>query len=384
MSLAEALNARHPKVFGLLYDEHGPRLYAYCHAVVGDAADDAVRDTFVAAARRTTPLPADDAGLPVWLYTLARAECARRDSPPSPVTGGPPPTTLRRAIGRLRREHRDTLALTAILPIEEAAEVLGVARDTADQMARMARRRLEQAVLAIMGGRAAPDDDLLTALGRGRLHTLVAASVPEPPAGLRERVLAACAAAGRTAGPLVFGDDGLPAGLDALFGPAEALTRPQPVVTDVSGTTGTAGTGRTTEHTARAAGPAGTSDVTGPAQGAQAPRTDAGTARAAAGTTVSGGAHARRRPLTAVPRLRRRQPVRGPRTARRNRIRRRRAIAETTLLAACVAATVVGVRLWPAPNSADSTSTVNGSTVLVPRGASTDRPGPLALQKEDA
>lgn len=234
MSLAEALRARDPETFGLLYDRHGPRLYAYCHAVVGDGAGDAVRDAFVAAARQTTPPPADDAGLPVWLYILARAECARRDAPAPPAAGGPPPATLPRALGRLRREHRDTLALTAALEVDQIAEVLGVARDTADQMTRMARRRLEQAVLAVLSGRAAQDDELLTALGRGRLHMLVAAAAPEPPAALREWVLAACAAAVRTAGPLVFDDDGLPIRLDALFGPAGDATRSHPVVRDAT------------------------------------------------------------------------------------------------------------------------------------------------------
>lgn len=303
MSLAEALRARAPEAFGLLYDRYGPRLYAYCHAVVGDEAGDAVRDAFAAAARQSAP-PADD-GLPVWLYALARAECARRETPAAPVAVGSPPPALRRALGRLRRDHREVLALDAALEPTQVAEVLGVARDTAAQLTRLARRRLEEAAVAVLSGRPGPDGDLPAALGQGRVHTLVATAAPEPPAALRERVLAACTAAAGTTGLLLFGDDGLPIRLDALSGPAEEATRPHPAV-----------------HTTAMASPPPTGR-----RGAVRPR----------------------------------------------RSRPRRAAAETALLAACAAVTLVSVTLWPSQSSPDRTSSVDGSTVLQ-HVSPTDRP----------
>ncbi|GAB3985056.1 hypothetical protein GCM10029978_096560 [Actinoallomurus acanthiterrae] len=227
MSLTEALRAGEPEAFGLLYDEHGALLYACCRRMAGDEAADAVRDAFVAAARHPAGPPPDDESLPVWLYALARAECARRGAPPAAAPRAAP---LERALARLRPEHREALALTAVLETEDLARILGVARDTAEQLVRMARRRLEQAVIAVLEAGAAADDELLTALAKGRLHALVIRP-DDPPASLREQVLAACAATERaTGGALLFDADGLPVPLDTLFGPAEADTGPQPKV----------------------------------------------------------------------------------------------------------------------------------------------------------
>ncbi|GAA4636360.1 hypothetical protein GCM10023196_085790 [Actinoallomurus vinaceus] len=227
MSLTEALRAGDPEVFALLYDEHGALMYACCRRMVGDEAADAVRDAFVAAARHPAGPPSDDASLPVWLYALARAECVRRGAPPH---AAPEAAPLERALARLRPEHREALALTAVLETEDLARILGVARDTAELLVRLARRRLEQAVIAVLEAGAEADDEVLTALAKGRLHTLVIRPV-DPPASLRERVLAACAATERaTGGALLFDAEGLPVPLDVLFGPAEAATGPQPKV----------------------------------------------------------------------------------------------------------------------------------------------------------
>ncbi|MCO6007611.1 hypothetical protein NE236_21780 [Actinoallomurus purpureus] len=229
MSLTEALRAGDPEVFGLLYDEHGARIYAYCHRMVGDEAADAVRDAFVAAARHPAGAPSDDEALPVWMHALARAECVRRAALLRAATTAPGAPPLERALARLRPEHREALALTAVLDTEEFRRIIGVARDTAEQLDRMARRRLEQAVIAVLETGAGADDGLLTALAKGRLRALMSSRAAEPPASLRERVLAACAAAERTSGgALLFDADGLP--LDGLFGPAEVMTRPLPRV----------------------------------------------------------------------------------------------------------------------------------------------------------
>ena len=78
MSLTEALRAGAPQAYGALYDEYAGALYAYCHVMVGDEAGDALRDAFITVAGHPDAVPDDDAKLPVWLHSLARAECVRR------------------------------------------------------------------------------------------------------------------------------------------------------------------------------------------------------------------------------------------------------------------------------------------------------------------
>ncbi len=73
-----ALRAGDRLAAGQVYDVYGTRLYAYCHELLADPrlSADALRDTFVVAAKRIHDLAeADEFG--AWLYALARAECAR-------------------------------------------------------------------------------------------------------------------------------------------------------------------------------------------------------------------------------------------------------------------------------------------------------------------
>jgi DNA-directed RNA polymerase specialized sigma24 family protein len=224
VSLTEALRGGAPDAFGMLYDEYAERLYAYCHIVVGDEAADAVRDAFIAAARHPGTAPRDDAGLAVWLYALARAECVRRGALVRKVVATPSTDPVRRALARLRPEHREALALSATLEPAEIARVMGVARDTAEMLVRVSRRRLEQAVASILG--AHPDEAVFAALTTGELHTLVMRGY-DPPPRQRERVLFSCAAAERAAdGALLFDEDGMPIPLDALFSGADEPTHP--------------------------------------------------------------------------------------------------------------------------------------------------------------
>jgi DNA-directed RNA polymerase specialized sigma24 family protein len=233
VSLTEALRAGDPDVFGLLYDEHGAGMYAYCRRMVGDEAADALRDAFVAAARHPDVAPSSDETLPVWLYALARAECLHRGALVRSVPAAPGSAPFERAVARLRPEHREALALTDALQVQDLARVIGVACDTAELLVRMARRRLEQAVITVLEAGADTDEELLTALATGRLHALVSRRAAEPPASLREQVVATCAAAERTAASALLLDaDGLPVPLDGLFGPAGAMTRPQPRMVD--------------------------------------------------------------------------------------------------------------------------------------------------------
>ena len=76
--LVTALRAGDRLAAGQVYDVYGTRLYAYCHELLADPrlAADALRDTFIVAAKRIHDLAeADEFG--AWLYALARAECGR-------------------------------------------------------------------------------------------------------------------------------------------------------------------------------------------------------------------------------------------------------------------------------------------------------------------
>ncbi|HEX2313357.1 MAG TPA: sigma factor, partial [Thermomonospora sp.] len=92
-----------------LYDAHAVRLHTYCWSLVGDGADDAVRDTYVAAVQHP---PRGDAVL--WLYALARSACLDRgalDRAFAPMAARHPDPMLRAAAG-LRADHREVLVLS--------------------------------------------------------------------------------------------------------------------------------------------------------------------------------------------------------------------------------------------------------------------------------
>ncbi|SEF81136.1 DNA-directed RNA polymerase specialized sigma subunit, sigma24 family [Thermomonospora echinospora] len=177
-----------------LYDAHAARLHAYCWSLVGEDADAAVRDTFVAAMRHP---PRGDAVL--WLYALARSACLDRGAPDRPFVPGTHPDPLLRAAAGLRADHREVLVLSAGEWLDEPdiALVLGVATDTARQLLQAARTRLERAVLdRLMREPGSPyHSEIITAFEKGTLPRLLARRAPDrPPAALREQVLAACAA----------------------------------------------------------------------------------------------------------------------------------------------------------------------------------------------
>ncbi|MEV5706863.1 hypothetical protein [Actinoallomurus sp. NPDC052274] len=210
MSLTETLRAGDPQAFGTLYDEYAEALYAYCYVMVGVEAGDALRDAFVAVARDPGAVPDDDARLPVWLHSLARAECVRRGafarSVATTVSTDPP----RRALALLSPGHREVLALTNTLDADQTAQVLGVTRQTAETLAWEAQQRLEAAAASVHG----QGSGMLAPLSGEALHRLVTLGY-EPPSGERERVLSSCAAAKPAlGGAAVFDAEGTPS-LDA-------------------------------------------------------------------------------------------------------------------------------------------------------------------------
>ncbi|MCW2861588.1 MAG: polymerase, sigma-24 subunit, subfamily [Actinoallomurus sp.] len=314
MSLTEALRGGAPETFGVLYDEHSERLYAYCHIMVGDEAADAVRDAFIAVARHPGTAPHDDAALPVWLHALARAECVRRGALVRKIVATPSADPLRRVLARLRPEHREVLALSATLEPAEIARVVGVARDTAEMLVQVSRRRLEEAVVSALG--ALPDETVLAALTSGDLHTLVMRGY-EPPPRQRERVLFSCVAAERAPdGALLFDQDGMPIPLDALFSAADDPTHPFRQV--------------------------GLEEpLTAPLR-----QIDASAAESGGGPRTVRISHARPK----------KQPF---------LTRRRDGLFEVAGLAACVAAATGVLALWPSPHPNGAASNVDGTSLFL-------------------
>ncbi|GAA0355289.1 hypothetical protein GCM10010151_51120 [Actinoallomurus spadix] len=193
MSLTEALRTGAPQAFGALYDEYAEPLYAYCYVMVGVEAGDALHDVFLTVARDPDAVPDDDARLPVWLHSLARAQCVRRGALLRGVATTTSTDPLRRALALLSPGHREILALTNALDPEQTAQVLGVTRDAAETLAWDARQRLEEAA-AVVRGEETPNSAMLAPLSGEALHRLVTLGY-EPPSGQRDRILASCAAA---------------------------------------------------------------------------------------------------------------------------------------------------------------------------------------------
>jgi DNA-directed RNA polymerase specialized sigma24 family protein len=304
VSLTEALRAGAPEVFGVLYDEHAERLYAYCHIMIGDEAAETVRDAFIAAARHPATVR-EDASVPVWLHGLARAECVRRGALTHKSPLVPAADPLRRTLARLRPEHREALALSATFSPADVAQIIGVAEDTAEMLILMARRRLDTAAASVLG--SVRDEEMLAALGGGKLHKLITQGY-EPPAHLRRQVLSSCAEAERSPdGALLFDDEGMPIQLDTLLGRAEAPTRPM-----------------------RHVSVAPTAPV------------------------VRLGAAARPRKQSFL-------------------VRRRDGLVEAAGLAACVAAATSVLALWPTSHSSNGASNVDGTSLLLHRGAQASR-----------
>jgi DNA-directed RNA polymerase specialized sigma24 family protein len=331
VSLTEALRAGAPEAFGVLYDEHAEQLYAYCHIMVGDEAADAVRDAFIAVARHPGTAPADDAALPVWLHALARAECVRRGALVRKIVEAPSADPLRRALARLRPEHREVLALSTALRPDEIARVVGVARDTARMLVRLSRTRLEQAAASVLTAPGVRDEAMLDALDAGDLEKLVTRGY-EPPPRQRERVLFSCAAAERAAdGALLFDQDGMPIPLDGgLSGTAEEPTHPFTVVA--------------WEQPA----------IAPPREGERVDR-------------VASGPSADRDPGVPTVRITHARPEKETFLSRR-----REGLLEVAGLAACVAAATSVLALWPSPHG-NGASTADGSSLFVHHGATASR-----------
>jgi DNA-directed RNA polymerase specialized sigma24 family protein len=82
--LAAALRSRSPDALPELLDAHGDQLFSYCWRLLRNRenAQIAVRDALVVATAQIGRLVFDE-WLRLWLYSLARAECLRREAVPA-------------------------------------------------------------------------------------------------------------------------------------------------------------------------------------------------------------------------------------------------------------------------------------------------------------
>ena len=180
------------------YDKYAAALYGYCHWMLGQPADagEALRDTFViATGPENLPEPSE---LRPWLYSVARRECLRRlrTAPaaiPLEAREGELRTLIDTVLAGLRPRERELIELHFRHDLHDAdlAIALGVSWGRAHTLAARSRRRLEQALDALLTARTG-----LQARGPLRPEALsgVLPLAPLPPE-LKEQVLRACSGA---------------------------------------------------------------------------------------------------------------------------------------------------------------------------------------------
>jgi RNA polymerase sigma-70 factor (ECF subfamily) len=136
------------------FEQIRPRLVGICRSIAGDAAEDAVHDTYLLARRSLDQIRDLDA-LDGWLTTIALRQCisrhrrARRlrdrlaDLLPRPVPGIPD-VALRELIEELPLRARAVLVLHHGYgySLAEVADILGLTHTNVRSIAARARRRL--------------------------------------------------------------------------------------------------------------------------------------------------------------------------------------------------------------------------------------------------
>ncbi|WP_134047714.1 RNA polymerase sigma factor [Mycobacteroides franklinii] len=144
----QGVNVKQP--FEMVVCDHGPTVLRVCRAVVGPVdADDAWSDTFLAAMKAYSDLPAD-ANLEAWLVTIAHRKAiditrarARRAIPIDPIpepAAVPSPddhSDLAEALERLPDKQRHAVAYHYLggLPHAEVAAIVGGSTDAARRAA---------------------------------------------------------------------------------------------------------------------------------------------------------------------------------------------------------------------------------------------------------
>jgi len=194
--IAAALRASSPDVIAELFDAYGDRLFRYCWSMLRnrEIAQIALRDTLVVAQAHIAAL-ADPESIGPWLYSLARAECRRRQAGPAAEADEAP----------VRPSQRDAdsrlMAWNAVMSMEAAefealdlacrhdvdlALVLGLSAEEAQALLDGARQSLERALgaeILVSRGHACPDRAEVLAGWAGTMTAAVRARVLEHAAG---------------------------------------------------------------------------------------------------------------------------------------------------------------------------------------------------------
>jgi len=161
--LVTALRAGDRLAAGQVYDVYGTRLYAYCHELLADPrlAADALRDTFIVAAKRIRDL-VEPEEFGAWLYALARAECARvgisDDAPADAASAARGDRLARLALdvySMLEPEARELLDLAFRHRLVDADLALVLRKDDAAIAVEVTRAQsdLETALLVVLAAR---------------------------------------------------------------------------------------------------------------------------------------------------------------------------------------------------------------------------------------
>jgi DNA-directed RNA polymerase specialized sigma24 family protein len=168
--LTAALRSRSPEALPELLETYGDRLFSYCWCLLRNRenAQVAVRDALVVATAQIGRLVCDE-WLGLWLYSLARAECLRREAVPAADADEPAArpdqddADMRlmawRAVTGMPADEAEALALDSLHDVDLRL-VLGLSAAEADMLVDRARGDLERALgaeITIRKNHACPD-----------------------------------------------------------------------------------------------------------------------------------------------------------------------------------------------------------------------------------
>ena len=168
--LAAALRSKSPDALPELLDAYGDQLFSYCWCLLRNRenAQIAVRDALVVATAQIERLVCDE-WLGLWLYSLARAECLRREAVPASDADEPvaPPNAddadsrlmAWKAVTSMPADEVEALELDSRHDVDLRL-VLGLSAAEAEALLDRARRDLERALAAeilVRKSRACPD-----------------------------------------------------------------------------------------------------------------------------------------------------------------------------------------------------------------------------------
>src|ERR1700722_17898919 len=168
--LAAALRSRSPDALPELLDAYGDQLFSYCWCLLRNRenAQIAVRDALVVATAQIGRLVCDE-WLGLWLYSLARAGCLRREAVPASDADEPvaPPNAddadsrlmAWKAVTSMPADEVEALELDSRHDVDLRL-VLGLSAAEAEALLDRARRDLERALAAeilVRKSRARPD-----------------------------------------------------------------------------------------------------------------------------------------------------------------------------------------------------------------------------------